>query len=371
MTHLAVMTHLRLAVIVHVPLGMVGNQRPRGRDMLAEHVHHDRRAEQLRLDQRPAGDAADVRVELIDRARLDGVMPRIVRARCQLVDDDATVLGDEQLDGERASQLEAAGQGQRHLVSGARDLRAHLGGGDRHMQDVVAVVVAHDRERDVILAVAGHENRRLEREIDEPLQDGRWEAAAAVAAGANLLQVAVIAQHMLAVPVVSAGAGLEHARVMQVIDGGVKLLEGVDLTPGCGLDAMPVDEGLLVDAVLGNAQQVGALRGRDQVTHLVDGFGVDVLELIGEHIGLLRQIMDGGLVVVLTDDLKIGHLRGRAVRRRVEYADAEAHVLRAQCHHAAELSAADDADGRSGLQHLHRAMCLLRQAGHWIRPPSP
>ena len=239
------------------------------------------------------------------------------------------------------------------------------------MQDVVAVVVAHDRERDVILAVAGHENRRLEREIDEPLQDGRWEAAAAVATGANLLQVAVIAQHMLAVPVVSAGAGLEHARVMQVIDGGVKLLEGVDLTPGCGLDAVPVDEGLLVDAVLGNAQQVGALRGRDQVTHLVDGFGVDVLELIGEHVGLLRQIMDGGLVVVLTDDLEISHLSGRAVRRRVEYADAEAHVLRAQCHHAAELSAADDADGRSGLQHLHRAMGLLRQAGHWIRPPSP
>lgn len=156
-----------------------------------------------------------------------------------------------------------------------------------------------------------------------------------------------------------------------ISDGGVKLLEGVDLTPGCGLDAVPVDEGLLVDAVLGNAQQVGALRGRDQVTHLVDGFGVDVLELIGEHVGLLRQIMDGGLVVVLTDDLEIGHLRGRTVRRRVEYADAEAHVLRAQCHHAAELSAADDADGRSGLQHLHRAMGLLRQAGHWIRPPSP
>ena len=37
----------------------------------------------------------------------------------------------------------------------------------------------------------------------------------------------------------------------------------------------------------------------------------------------------------------------------------------------AELAAADDADGRSGLQHLHRAMGLLRQAGHWIRPPSP
>ena len=185
---------------------------------------------QLRLDQRPAGDAADVRVELIDRARLDGVMPRIVRARCQLVDDDATVLGDEQLDGERASQLEAAGQGQRHLVSGARDLRAHLGGGDRHMQDVVAVVVAHDRERDVILAVAGHENRRLEREIDEPLQDGRWGKPPP---RARIFSRSLsLRSFMLAVPVVSAGAGLEHARVMQVIDGGVKLLEGVDLTPG-------------------------------------------------------------------------------------------------------------------------------------------
>ena len=55
--------------------------------------------------------------------------------------------------------------------------------------------------------------------------------------------------------------------------------------------------------------------------------------------------MDGGFVIVLGGDLEVGHLTGRAVRRWVKHADAEAHVAGGQSHHAAELAAADDADG--------------------------
>ena len=66
--HLTVVAHFRLAVVVHVPFGMVGDERTGRRHMLAEHVDHDGGLEQLRLFERPAGDAANVRVELVERA---------------------------------------------------------------------------------------------------------------------------------------------------------------------------------------------------------------------------------------------------------------------------------------------------------------
>ena len=367
MAHLAVVLDRGLAVVVHVPFGMLPDQRSSRRDVLAEHVDHHGRAQQLRLRDRPPGDAADVRVELVDRARLDRVVARVVRARRQLVDDHAVVLGDEQLDGERAGQLEAAGQRPGQLVRTRFDRCRHVGRRDRQVQDVVAVDVVHDRERHIVLAVAGHQDRRLEGEIDESLEDRRRE----VVIRPDPRQVILAVQHDLAVTVVAALAGLEHGRVPQFAERGDQIGPAVHRAPRRGLDAVAVDEGLLGDAVLRHAQQVGALRHGDLAAHLVQRVGVHVLELIGEHVGLLGQLADRGLVVVVGDDLEVADLRRRAVRGRVEHADAESHVFRAQRHHAAELAAADDADGRAGHQARDRAVRFLRQAGHWIRPPFP
>ena len=111
---------------------------------------------------------------------------------------------------------------------------------------------------------------------------------------------------------------------MNITQCGVKLIEVVDSAPRCGGGAVVVDELLLAHAVLGHAQQVGALRGGGDAAHLVDGAGVHVLELVGEHVRLHGQIMDGGFVIVLGGDLEVGHLTGRAVRRWVKHADAEA-----------------------------------------------
>ena len=58
--------------------------------------------------------------------------------------------------------------------------------------------------------------------------------------------------------VVAAGHGLQHGRIMNLVEGGVKLIEVVDSAPRCGGGAVVVDELLLVHAVLGHAQQVGA-----------------------------------------------------------------------------------------------------------------
>ena len=93
---------------------------------------------------------------------------------------------------------------------------------------------------------------------------------------------------------------------------------------------MIIDELLLVDAILRDTQQIGALRGCRQGTHFVDGVGVHVFELVREHVGLFSQFSDRGDVVVFGSDLEVGHLCGRAIRSRVEHADAEAHVAGGQ-----------------------------------------
>ena len=132
------------------------------------------------------------------------------------------------------------------------------------------MLVAHDREGHVILAVAGDEDARFEREIDEAFQNAWREAAVMVGAGAHLLQVGFGLEHGLAVAVVTAGTGFEHSRIVDLIKCRFKFLDAVDSLPRRGGRAMVVDEPLLVDTVLRDAQQIGALRGRREGTHLID-----------------------------------------------------------------------------------------------------
>ena len=145
--------------------------------------------EQLRLFERPAGDAANVRVELVERAGLDGVVAGIVRTWGQFVDDDLVVFGDEQFDGQNAGEFEAFGQSQRQLVRLLGHGFVHFGRRDGHVQDVVAMLVAHDREGHVILAVAGDEDARFEREIDEAFQNAWREAATCSKSASDLSTV--------------------------------------------------------------------------------------------------------------------------------------------------------------------------------------
>ena len=126
-----------------------------------------------------------------------------------------------------------------------------------------------------------------------------------------------------------------------------------------------------MDAVLSHAQQISALRDGHQVAHVIERIRVDVLELVGEHIAAFGKLTNRGDIVVFGGHLKIGHLRGRAVRRRIEHADTEAHLACGQGHHAAQLAAADDADCRTRFQILDTAVGFLRQARHWTVPPSP
>lgn len=131
--------------------------------------------EQLRLFERPAGNASDMRVELAERACLDGVMAGIVRSRSQLVDDHLVVLGDEQFDGQECWPVRSPwlSSNTSPCASPWRRSRPLRSAPDGHVQDVVAMLVAHDWEGHVVLAVAGDEDARFEREVDESFQNAR------------------------------------------------------------------------------------------------------------------------------------------------------------------------------------------------------
>ena len=158
-------------------------------------------------------------VELVEIAGFDRVMTGIVWARCELVDDHGAVRLDEQFDGERARQFEAARELERQFMRGARHLFVHVRRGKREMQDVVAVNVAHDRKRLVIIAVAAHQNGGLEREIDEPLEYRLREALIRP----DLGQIVRCAQHDLPMAVITAFTGLEHGRVADLGERRVEL----------------------------------------------------------------------------------------------------------------------------------------------------
>ena len=239
------------------------------------------------------------------------------------------------------------------------------------MQDIVAMLVTHNREGHVILAVACNENACFECEVDEAFENAWWESVTTIGTGTHLFKIGIGFQYRLAMAIITAGTGFEHGRVVNLIECRVKLLNTVDGLPRCGRRAMVVDELLLVDAILRDAQQIGALRCRCKRAHFVNGVSVHVFELVREYIGFFGQFADCGDVVIFGSDLEISHLRGRTVRCRVENSDAEAHIAGRQRHHTAKLTATDDADGGTRHQPFNTAVGFLRQAGHWIQPPFP
>ena len=78
---------------------------------------------------------------------------------------------------------------------------------------------------------------------------------------------------------------------------------------------------------------------------LVEQLGRHVLGVERDHVDLLREVTRRFAIVERADDDAVGDLRGRAARARIEHDDAIAHAARRERHHAAELAAAEHADG--------------------------
>jgi hypothetical protein len=79
-----------------------------------------------------------------------------------------------------------------------------------------------------------------------------------------------------------------------------------------------------------------------------DGVGGDVLELVGDDVAGLGQALQRPAVVIGGDDLAGGDPAGGAVFLGIQDHHVEAQAGGGQGQHAAQLSAAEDADGRAG-----------------------
>ena len=103
--------------------------------------------------------------------------PELCGARRQLVDEDAAVAGEEQLDAQDADDVERFERRARDRQRVALDLRRHPRRRDRDVEDVPGVRVLDDAVvRDAAVDAARGDHRQLALEVDERLEDGRLAA---------------------------------------------------------------------------------------------------------------------------------------------------------------------------------------------------
>jgi hypothetical protein len=128
-------------------------------------------------------------------------------------------------------------------------------------------------------------------------------------------------------------------------------------------DAEIANEALFDQAVLRHGECRGTGTQRLQAGEDLGGAGRDVLELVGDDVDLSGEGGERRLVVIGGDGLVRGDLEGRALRIGTVDVGPEAEAGGGQRQHAAELAAAEDADGRVERERGHR------QASVPGRPP--
>ena len=137
---------------------------------VAQQVDHRRGHDQIARAQRQAAECSHLLLELAGVRRLDGQVPRVVRARGHLVDEQPPLGREEELDAEHANGAQRLGHRQGHRASVLGDDRPHGRRHDRRVQDMPLVMVQADRigHRAAILS-PGHDDRDLGGELDPAL----------------------------------------------------------------------------------------------------------------------------------------------------------------------------------------------------------
>src|SRR5258705_293029 len=103
---------------------------------VTQEVGHGGRLELLGRAEREAADGAELLLELAGAAGIERQMSRIVRTRCQLVDEQAAVPCKKELDAQKADVLERF-EDPMHDVHGlCRDRRRHIGRRHRQVENM-------------------------------------------------------------------------------------------------------------------------------------------------------------------------------------------------------------------------------------------
>src|SRR4051812_25863361 len=353
--HLAAGPGFRLAVEVELDVGEAAGGLPVGLAAgpeVAQEVRHGGGAEELRRAQRQAADGPQLLLELAGDAGVEGEVAGVVRARRQLVDQQAAVPGEEHLHGQHAGHPETLqdAAGDRHRLP-----RQPVGNGGRRGRDVedvpVMAVLDHPEMGEGAVAPPGSHHGDLAVEIHEGLQD-RLLAAEGAPGGLRLPRGR---DPHLPLAVVPPAGRLQHRRSAEGGQGGPEVVQRADGRERGDREAGAGQEPLLAQPVLGGVEH-GAGRPHGSVLRGgLGGGGGDVLELEGDHVHAAGEIAHRVEVVVGGLDLAVGDLAGGGVVVGGEGVDPVAHAPRGDGEHAAELTAAQDPDSRAGGDHPRRA----------------
>ncbi len=212
--------------------------------------------------------------------------------------------------------------------------------GHRQAQDAVVVGVVHQRVETRFAVTRTHGDQRdFAGEGHEPLEDARHAAQLGEGAGA----IGRRTQDLLALAVVTQGAGLHHRRQADGGHCGVEVGLRVQVGEFRRGDAEVTEHRLLEPAVAGDAQRFGVRVDGYELREEGHGFRRHALEFEGHQIDFVGQLAQVLLIAVVGADV-LAEGRGAGVRRRVE--EGEVHPQRSarQGQHAAQLAATDHAD---------------------------
>ena len=225
--------------------------------------------------------------------------------------------------------------------------------------------------RDAAIPRARRDHRDLALERDQRFEDERHAAHRRIGAGS--VAAGRRPEHALALAVIAEPPRLQHAGAVERAKrrGEVVVIVHSEIA-GCGYPGI-VEEALFGEPVLGDFQRPRRRIDRDRCGKPFGSGDRHVLELVGDDGSGARQFVERGRIVIGGDDLPVGDLRCRAIRLRLQDDGAVAEAGGGHRQHAAELSAADDADRRAGGEPAHSvsegcsataAVCLAR---HWSR----
>ena len=324
------------------PVGRGGFVRP----LVTEEVHHDGGRVLSRIAKGEAADGSHLLLELVGDAGVDGVVAAVVGAGGNLVDEDAAIAGDKHFHSHGADVVEADGDGFPEFERLINEVGLDAGGGDGDVEDVVGVFVFHDamgggaaRDR------PGANDGDLAHKRDPLLDHGVVPLELLPGGG----EIGVGVDLVLPLAVVAECGGLDDTRAPEFRDGGLEFGQGLDDAEVGAGDALLAEEEFFPLAVLGGVD--GAM-ARAQDAALFDeaqaGVG-NVLELGSDDVHLIEEAGQRGFVLVRGVEFEVGDLSGGAALGFVgKSGDAIAVASGFECEHAAELAAAENAEGASG-----------------------
>jgi hypothetical protein len=142
--HLATGTGLAFAVEMEAEAGQGEEPTPVGSALgpeIAEEVAHDDGREEAGFAKGQAADGAQLLFELAGDAGVEAVVAGIMRTRGELVDEEVPSPGEEELDGEKADDIETGGDVGGDGLGAGEDAVGERRGGDGGGEDMMLVAV--------------------------------------------------------------------------------------------------------------------------------------------------------------------------------------------------------------------------------------